>query len=335
VTAEAGLVAVRSYLPSGRLEAAEIAAATGLSEDVVRRKLGIARKVQPGPGDHPHRMALGAAQLLLEEQQVDPLEIDVIISITEEYKEYPVWTTGIALQEELGARRAWAFDIAQRCGTAVVALKLAQSLIRSDDQVRTVLIAGGYRNVDLIDYHNPRVRFMYNLAAGGGAALVRRGAGSPIRGIAIRTDGSFSRDVIAPRGGSLTPLGDWPVPYLEVPDPQGMKERLEERSMANFLAVVDEALERSGLARRDIGYLALLHMKRSAHEGVLRALGLRDDQSIYLEDYGHIGQIDQILSTELALRSGRLERGKALVWVSAGIGYAWDAAVIAWDPPHA
>ncbi len=330
MTPVAGLVAVASYLPEGRMAAREIAAATGLPEKVVSEKLGIVRKVRPSQGDQPHRMALLAAERLLREQGVDPLDIDVIISITEEYKEYPVWTTGIALQDEIGAKHAWAFDLAQRCGTGVLALKLAESLIRSDPGVDTVLIAGGYRNVDLIDYRNPRVRFMYNLAAGGGAALVRRGGSNPILGVAIRTDGSFSRDVIAPRGGSLSPLGDWPLPYLDVPDPQGMKQRLEERSMRNFLEVVDEALRRSGLRRQDIGYLALLHMKRSAHLGVLRELGLREDQSIYLEEYGHIGQIDQIISTELALRDGKLEDGQALVWVSAGIGYAWDAAVMRW-----
>jgi 3-oxoacyl-[acyl-carrier-protein] synthase-3 len=330
MTGRAGLVAVASYLPQGHMEAGEIAAATGLPERVVREKLGIVRKVLPGPDDGPHGMAVRAAERLIEEQRLDPMEIDVVISITEEYKEYPVWTTGIALQDEIGARRAWAFDLAQRCGTGVLALKLAQSLIISDPGVNTVLIAGGYRNIDLIDYQNPRVRFMYNLAAGGGAALVRRGGQNPLLGVAIRTDGSFSRDVIAPRGGTAAPLGDWSRPFLDVPDPDGMKQRLEERSMSNFLAVVDEALERSRLTRADIGYLAILHMKRSAHLGVLRELGLREEQSVYLEEYGHIGQIDQIISTELALRSGRLQDGKALVWVSAGIGYAWDAAVIGW-----
>ncbi len=296
-------------------------------------KLGIVRKTRPGPEDQPHAMAVKAARRLLREQAVDAAEIDVIISITEEYKEYPVWTTGIAMQEELGAERAWAFDLQQRCGTGVLALKLARDLIVADPHVSNVLIAGGYRNIDLIDYRNPRVRFMYNLGAGAGAALVRRGhPRNRILGTAVRTDGSFSRDVIAPRGGSMRPLGDWQVPLLDVPDPASMKERLEERSMRNFLAVVDEALQRSDLERTDIGYLALLHMKRSAHRAVLGALGLREEQSIYLEEYGHIGQVDQILSTELALREGRVPDGKALVWVSAGIGYAWDAAVIEWGP---
>lgn len=315
------------------MDAREIAHASGLPESVVREKLGIREKVVGGPGDGPHAMAVLAARRLLGELGEDPMAIDVIISITEEYKEHPVWTTGIALQEEIGARRAWAFDLQQRCGTGVLALKLARDLITADPDVQTVLIAGGYRNVDLIDYANPRVRFMYNLGAGAGAVLVRRNhPRNRIVSSAVRTDGRFSRDVIAPRGGTAAPLGDWDRPYLDVPDPQGMKQRLEARSMRNFLAVVDEALERADAERGDIGYLALLHMKRSAHLQVLSALGLRQEQSTYLEHHGHLGQIDQILSTELGLASGRVRDGDLVAWVSAGIGYAWDAALIRWGP---
>lgn len=71
-------------------------------------------------------------------------------------------------------------------------------------------------------------------------------------------------------------------------------------------------------------------MKRSAHEHVLKRLGLSERQSFYLEEYGHIGQIDQILSLELGLQTGRIKPGDLVVLVSAGIGYAWDACAIRW-----
>jgi 3-oxoacyl-[acyl-carrier-protein] synthase-3 len=54
------------------------------------------------------------------------------------------------------------------------------------------------------------------------------------------------------------------------------------------------------------------------------------DQSIYLEEYGHIGQIDQILSLELAERAGKIKDGDVVVLVSAGIGYAWGATTLRW-----
>ena len=117
---------------------------------------------------------------------------------------------------------------------------------------------------------------------------------------------------------------------LDVLDPQGMKERLEKKSMGNFLDVIRKSVERSGYKERDISYVGMLHMKRSAHDYVLRELGLKDTNSIYLEDYGHIGQIDQFLSLELAEKSGKLKDGDIAVLVSAGIGYAWGATTIRW-----
>jgi 3-oxoacyl-[acyl-carrier-protein] synthase-3 len=71
-------------------------------------------------------------------------------------------------------------------------------------------------------------------------------------------------------------------------------------------------------------------MKPSAHQFVLRELGLREDQSYYLGDYGHIGQHDQALSIKKGLETGRLRDGMVMVMVAAGIGYAWSASVVKW-----
>ena len=71
-------------------------------------------------------------------------------------------------------------------------------------------------------------------------------------------------------------------------------------------------------------------MKKSAHDFVLKELGLSDEKSIYLHEFGHIGQIDQILSLELAEEEGRLTGGDVVVLVSAGIGYAWGAITVKW-----
>ena len=77
-------------------------------------------------------------------------------------------------------------------------------------------------------------------------------------------------------------------------------------------------------------YLDILHIKRSGHKAMLADLGLREDQSIYLENYGHIGQIDQILSLELALKEGKVKDGSTVCMIAAGIGYTWAANIIQW-----
>lgn len=328
-----GIVSTATYIPDHFMTGKEIAEKAGIPVEVVENKMGIKKKPLPSRDDHTCEMGIRAAKIALEKAKIDPLDIDLVIYIGEEHKEYPLWTAGIKLQEEIGARDAWAFDVAQRCGTTIMALKVAKNMMCADPKLNTVLLAGGYRNVDFIDYENKRSRFMFNLAAGGGAILLQKGFDkNVILETEIITDGSFSEDVVVVSGGTKHPLTpeNLVLHKLDVLDPEGMKARLEQKSMTNFLKVVRESLRASGYTEKDISYLAMLHMKRSAHEYVLKELGLSTEQSIYLEDYGHIGQIDQILSLQLAEQSGKLKAGNIVVLVSAGIGYAWGATTIRW-----
>lgn len=318
------------YLPSRHHSAADIAAASGVPEEVVRGKMGLTRKTVPGPDDHTNAMGVRAAREALADAGLDAAGIDVVISMTEEHKEFPVWTAGIKTAHELGATKAYAFDLGQKCGTAVLGLKLADDMIRADG-VQTLLIAGGYRNGDLVSYRDPNVRFLYNLAAGGGAAVVRRGGpGFEILGSAFRTDGSFSEDVIVPVGGTRAPLnGHNSAEFrLQVPNPAGLKQRLEQKSLDNFVEVVADACARSGVKPARVAYAAVLHMKRSAHETVLGRLGIAAERSIYLQNYGHIGQVDPLLSLKLARDQGRLKDGDVCVLMAAGVGYVWNAMCV-------
>ncbi|PTQ56668.1 MAG: 3-oxoacyl-[acyl-carrier-protein] synthase, KASIII [Candidatus Carbobacillus altaicus] len=332
---DVGILGLGTYIPERVMTSAELSALTGIPEAIVVNKLGIRQKHVPGPDDHTAQMAVWAAERALAAGRIPPESLDVVIYFGEEHKEYPLWTAGIYVQQAIGARNAFAFDIQQRCGTGVLALKLAQDMLRADPKLKTVLLAGGYRNVDLIDYTNPRTRFMFNLGAGGGAIVLQKGYRENILGASrIITDGRFSLDVYVPYGGTKAPLSPEDVAEgryrLDVRDPESMRERLEAVTMHNFVTVVREALAQSGYMPQDVAYVALLHMKRSAHEAVLRELGIPPERSIYLEDYGHIGQIDQILSLELAFRRGLLRDGDVVVLVSAGIGYAWGATVVRW-----
>ncbi|WP_313892350.1 3-oxoacyl-ACP synthase [Psychrobacillus sp.] len=330
-----GIVSTGIYIPKDYMTAEEISALANLPIDVVKTKMGVTQKPIPGPDDHTVAMGIWAAQKALQKGNIDPKTIDLVIYIGEEHKEYPLWTAAIKLQEEIGAYHAWAFDVALRCGTTIMAIKVAKSMMESDPTINTVLLAGGYRNSDFIDYQNERTRFMFNLGAGGAAIILKKDHGENIiLESDIMTDGSFSEDVVVPVGGTKEPLTAEHLQNglyrLDVLDPVGMKARLEQKSMQNFLKVIRNSLSKSGYVETDIDYLAILHMKKSAHDYVLNELGLSSDQSTYLSDYGHIGQMDQIISLELAIESGKLKEGNLAVLVSAGIGYAWGAVAIRW-----
>ncbi len=330
-----GILSTGIYIPDTYMTSEELAQKTGIPLEVVENKLGVLKKPIPGPEDHCVSMAVKASRKAIEKAGIDPQAIDMVIWAGDEYKEYYIWTASIKLQHEVGADKAWAFDISLRCGTMIMAMKVAKDMMLSNDHLNTVLIASGYRNGDWIDYQNPRVSFMYNLGAGGAAIVLQKDLGrNNILEAASITDGSLSECVIIPAGGtkeSINPEGlAKKRNYLDVFNSDFMKERLNEVSIPNFVGVVKESVANSGYATEDIDYLAILHMKFSAHKFMLEQLGLTEEQSIYLNEYGHIGQNDQILSLELALEQEKIKDGDIVVFVSAGIGYAWNAITIRW-----
>lgn len=326
-----GIKAVAAYLPEGRLTAEEIATKSGLPLFVVKEKMGITSITTPGPDDHPVAMGIKAANKAMKQGGVEPEEIDLILYVGEEYKEYPVWTAATDMQRQLGAVNAWGFDVSMRCGTSVMAMKVAKALMETDERINTVLLAGGYRNGDLIDFQNPRTRFMYNLAAGGGACILQKGhPENLLMETEVITDGRFSRDVLVTKGGTLDPTAHSETMKLDVTDPEGMKQRLEEVSLTNFLQVIRDSLKRSGHEPRELDYLGILHMKRSAHDYVIKTLGLSNEQTNYLHDVGHVGQFDQWISLERAIEQKKVKDGSLVSLVSAGIGYAWAATTIRW-----
>jgi len=332
-----GILGTGIYIPKNRMTAKEISEATnGLwTEQAIIEKLGIIEKPIPGDGDGTQEMGVKAALDALERTGLDPKEIDLILCIGEEWKEYPLTTSGIYIQEKIGADNAWAIDVQQRCCSTVSAMKIAKDMMIADDEINTVMIVGGYRNGDYVDYTDKDMSMMYNLAAGGGAIILKKNLNrNVLLGTHIVTDGSMARDAGVEFGGIEKPITEENVDIayksLRLFDAKHMKDRLNEVSLKNWYHCIDRAFEKSNISKEELGYLAVLHFKYSQHKAMLEHLGLTEDQTNYLSHYGHIGQIDQILSLQLGLEQGKIKEGTVISMIAAGIGYAWAANVIKW-----
>src|SRR5690554_3012144 len=124
-----GIVGTGIYLPENRMTAKEIAEQTkGIwTEEAVIEKLGIKTKVVPSNSQSDGTQEMGALAALdaLKNTGVDPLDIDIIISVSEEWKEYPLTTSALYVQDRIGALNAWGIDVQNRCCTTVSALKMA------------------------------------------------------------------------------------------------------------------------------------------------------------------------------------------------------------------
>lgn len=333
-----GIVAYGIYIPETFMTAADMSKATkGVwSEEAIIEKLGIIKKPIPGPNDGTQEMGVKAGLNCLKSFNYDPLKIDAILCIGEEWKEYPLTTSGIYIQEQIGAKNAWAVDVQQKCCSCIGAMKMANDMLVADDDIKSIMIVGGYRNCDFLNYTDPIESVMFDLAAGGAAMILEKNANKNlVLGSHLVTDGTLARGCLLPIGGTAEPVTRKNVDRayeIKFTDMEYYKKRLNEVSVPNWFTCIDKALKKSGLTKKDIGYLNILHIKYSMHQSILKALGLSENQSIYLNEYGHLGQCDQVLSLDLGVKSGKIKNGTIIAMIAAGIGYVWAASIVKWGP---
>lgn len=329
-----GIVGIGTYVPEQIETAAEVAPQTGIPEAVLREKMGIRQRHIAGDCDTISMMASCAAQRALENAGISPDKVNVVISHGSEHKDHVVWNAAAKIQHNVGATNAYAFEVYALCAGAPIAMNVARGLMLADPQTEYVLLAAASRENDIVNLRNERTRFMFNFGAGAGAMLLQRGASKNlILGMSAITDGALSETVVltdeAIPSGDPAIIGDIRG-RLDVTDPQYMADRLGNSSLGNFIRVIREAVERGGASLDDVKFLGITHMKRSFYLEILNAVGLTEDQSVYLEDYGHIQSVDQVLTLELGLQQGKIKDGDLIVLAGAGVGYTWSAVAVRW-----
>ena len=327
-----GITGIGTYFPQQIETAADLVERTGIPEAILREKMGIRQRHVAGDADSVTTMATRAAEQALAEAGVSPSQTKLVISHGSEYKDHLVWNAAAKIQHNLGADNAYAFEMYALCAGAPIALNLARGMMLADPALDTVLLAAGSRENELINLQNQRSRFMFNFGAGGGALLLQRGVDrNVILGASAITDGSLSESVVLTRaavGEGEAVIGDLHG-RLDVTDPDYMAQRLE-NSLDNFARVIREAVEKSGAGLANVRFLGITHMKRSFYLQILEAVGLTPEQSVYLEDYGHIQSVDQALALQLGLAQGKIRPGDLVVLAGAGTGYTWSAVAVRW-----
>jgi 3-oxoacyl-[acyl-carrier-protein] synthase-3 len=325
-----GIVSYGIYLPEGFETAEEIALRAGLTPAEVMA-LGIRRKCRPADEDQPIAMAVKAAkQAFHSADGIEPKDVDLVLWTGEEYKDYIAQTASIRLQEEVGCKNAWAFDLVDQGITTVLGLRIARDMMIGDQSIDTVLLAGGTRNVDLVDYTNPNTRWMLAASASGGAMLLRRGhRRNQVQEMTFLTDPDMADEVYVPGGGTIEPfspenLGTRDM-YYDTPNPKAVFAYLGSRFQEKLIEAI-----RSAAGEETVDYLALRHLRPTDREQILKELGLAPGQSESLAEVGHHGTNDPLISLDLGLKRGAISDGSRVVMASAGIGFSYAAAAVLW-----
>jgi 3-oxoacyl-[acyl-carrier-protein] synthase III len=330
-----GITATAAYLPKRWMTAAELSDLSEIPEHILVDRFGLRGKHIAAPDEHVSDMAVSAARTLMDERQIDSTSIDAVVYFGSTYKDYQVWQAAPHIAARLGIRSGFTLELDYMSCGSPVAVRVVRDMLRAEPKLNRILAVAASRESYLLDYGNDRARFMFNFGDGAVAALFEGDSTRhEVLGTHMLTDGSFSLDVKVPAGGSVEPASSETLSarrhYLDVPDPLAMKQRLDPVSLPNFVATAEETMAGSGASLDQVALLCGIHMKRSMHEEICRALGVALEDAVYLDDTGHMSGVDPLLGLDRASRTGRLREGDLVLLLAAGTGYTWAGACLRW-----
>ncbi len=317
------------FLPERRLTNKELERMVETTDEWIVSRTGIKERRILDPGLGNSYMALRAARECLERAEVSPTEIDAIIiaTVTPDMF-FP--STACLVQRDLGASKAWGFDLSAGCSGFVFALTTAAQFVESG-RYSKVLVIGSDVMSSIIDYTDRNTCVLFGDAAG--AALVEP-CPEPDYGIIDfiqRCDGSGEPYLHMKAGGSRKPATIETVKNREHFVYQEGRQVFKV-AVTEMASVTEAVLQRNGLTGDDITFLI-------PHQANLRIIkACADRVNIPMERV--VINIDRFANTtaatiplclyDILVEDKKVKKGDYLVLSAFGAGYTWGSILIKW-----
>src|ERR1700719_1489781 len=318
---------VAGYVPPKVLTNADLEKLVDTNDEWIRTRTGIRERHIAENGTGSSHLATEAAKVLLAKTNTDPSEIDLIVvaSVTPDMF-FPA--TACLVQDRLGAKRAWGFDLSAACSGFAYALTVGAQFVGSGAHQK-VLVIGSDSMSKILDYKDRATCVLFG--DGAGAVLLEPARdGEGILDFAHDVDGAGGNYLYMPGGGSLNPSShDTVDKNMHVVHQEGSQVfKYAVRRMAE-LAV--NLLERNGFRSDDLA----LVVPHQANLRIIRAmqerLGVEDSKvMVNIDRYGNTTAGTIPLGLRDAVAEGRLKKGDLVLLVAVGAGYTTGGVLMRW-----
>lgn len=322
----AKITGVAGCVPPKVLTNADLEKMVATNDEWIRTRTGICERHIVEKGVPTSTLAVGAAKILLEQTKTDPDEIGMIIvaTVTPDMM-FPA--TACVVQEQLGATKAWGFDLSAACAGFAYALTVGAQFAAGAH--KKVVVIGSDTMSSIIDYKDRGTAILFG--DGAGAVLLEpAGDNEGILDFAHDVDGSGGKFLYMPGGGSLNPTShDTVDKNMHVVHQEGSQVfKYAVRRMAE-LAV--ELLERNGYKSSDLA----LVVPHQANLRIIRAMQERlgvDDTKVMvnIDRYGNTTAGTIPLGLRDAQAQGLLHKGDLVLLVAVGAGYTTGGILMRW-----
>ena len=323
----AKITGVAGYVPPCVLSNADLEKIVDTNDEWIRTRTGIRERHKVHNGMASSHMATEAAKLLLAQTKTDPAEIDLIVlaSVTPDMF-FPA--TACLVQDRIGAKKAWGFDLSAACSGFSYALTVGAQFVGAGTH-KKVLVIGSDTMTSILDYTDRATCVLFG--DGAGAVLVEpSGSDEGIIDFEHDVDGSGGQFLYMPGGGSLHPSTAETVANREhfVHQEGSQVFKYAVRRMAEMSV---HLLEKNGFTKDDLTLL----VPHQANLRIIRAtqerLGIEDSKvMVNIDRFGNTTAATIPLGLRDAVDQGRLRKGDLVLIVTVGAGYTTGAVLLRW-----
>lgn len=323
----AKISALGTYVPPRLLTNADLEKMVETSNEWILERTGIRQRHIVDKGVATSDLAVEAARKALSERGIRATDIEAIFlgTVTPDML-FPA--TACLVQDKLGAKGAWGFDISAACSGFVYALQTGAKFVESGAHKR-VLVIGADVMSSIIDYTDRATCVIFG--DGAGAVLLEPAEdGVGLIDFIHEVDGSGGCSLNMPAGGSLNPAShetvDKKMHYVHQDGQAVFKYAVRKMAEAS-----EKVLQRNGFTGKDVN----LFVPHQANKRIIMSsadrLGLKEDRIIInIDEYGNTTAGTIPLALDSARQQGRLKKGDLVLIASVGAGFTVGAALLRW-----
>jgi 3-oxoacyl-[acyl-carrier-protein] synthase III len=315
-----------SELPAKIITNHDLEKIVDTSDEWITVRTGIKQRRVLEEGKGNADMAFHAARRALDDARMEAKDLDAIVMATCT-PDYPFPSSACVLEDLLGARNVFSFDVNAACSGFLNALSVADSFIRTG-QIGNALVVGSDAMSRLLNWQDRTTCILF----GDGAGALVLGASENGRGgilsTKLRTDGSYAKTLYVPAGGSLKPARLETVKNNEHTITMNGKEvfKVAVRSMEE---ISHQALEEAGVRIDQVSLVIPHQANRRIIVALADRLGICMDKVVVnVEKYGNTSAASIPVALDEAKRQGRIHEGDIVLLNAFGAGFAWGAAVV-------
>jgi 3-oxoacyl-[acyl-carrier-protein] synthase-3 len=323
----AKISALGCHVPAGVLTNQDLEKIVETNNQWIVDRTGISERHIAAPEVATSDMAVEAARILLAQRGIDASELDAIIvcTVTPDMF-FPA--TACLVQDRIGARGAWGFDLVAACSGFIYGLTTAAHFVMAGTHNK-VLVIGADTMSRILDYTDRSTCILFGDAAG--AMLVEpTDDDNRFIGFLNEVDGSGGNYLKMPAGGSRMPSTKETVEQRMhfVKQDGGQVFKYAVRKMEELC---NGLLAKHNLTPKDVKLLIPHQANRRIITGVAERLGMDLEHVIInIDRFGNTTGATIPLATRDAVESGKLQKGDLVLFVAVGAGLTAGANLWRW-----